>query len=355
MTKKTFRGAAVCAVISLGAVACGSGPVEEAGQTDESIIGGSLDAVHTSVGIIEFEIVEKDGTKTTELCTGSLIAPNAVLTAGHCVSPTALGAVSASNWRVYFGAIVSQAKDSDWIPVSQTYADPEYDPSQIADQKDLAVLVLSRSVSLKPMPVNFTALGKTVIGRAVTTVGYGVTNVAADGSYSGQAKQRNAITTPITELDTNTLVVGRNGKTTCGGDSGGPTIMRINGVDTIIAATSWGMTKCNAGGHVARTDTASDFLSQFIEAASSPPPPPTPPPAPSPSPGPGGGGGTSQSGYQCCLDSTCYVCPDQASYDKCAGFDISACFAACTTFTCYSQCSQKAAAATHDPSGCTAQ
>jgi hypothetical protein len=64
--------------------------------------------------------------------------------------------------------------------------------------------------------------------------------------------------------------------------------------------------------------------------------------------GGGGGGGT------CCLNGAFYGCPDKASFDKCAGFDIGACLAACAPgdFSCFDKCNQMEAMSTHDPSSC---
>ena len=64
--------------------------------------------------------------------------------------------------------------------------------------------------------------------------------------------------------------------------------------------------------------------------------------------GPGGPGGT------CCLNGSFYACPDKPSFDKCAGFDIGACLAACAPadFACFDRCNQMEAMSTHDPSSC---
>ncbi len=58
--------------------------------------------------------------------------------------------------------------------------------------------------------------------------------------------------------------------------------------------------------------------------------------------------------YTCCLNDTGYICPDQRSFDACAGFDLGACLERCTgpDFTCMDTCFDKLDSAEPDPSGC---
>jgi hypothetical protein len=86
--------------------------------------------------------------------------------------------------------------------------------------------------------------------------------------------------------------------------------------------------------------------------------------------GGGGGGGAGGSGsggsgaghtssssdkFSCCINDAHYRCPDQASFDKCAGFDIDACMQACSPadFMCSQGCFDKWTSSSHDPSACT--
>jgi hypothetical protein len=57
----------------------------------------------------------------------------------------------------------------------------------------------------------------------------------------------------------------------------------------------------------------------------------------------------------CCLNQVFYVCSTKPAFDKCAGFDVAACFAACdpTNAGCFANCNQQASMSTHDPSQCT--
>jgi hypothetical protein len=68
------------------------------------------------------------------------------------------------------------------------------------------------------------------------------------------------------------------------------------------------------------------------------------------------GGGASSGGGElsCCINDKGYDCPNEAAFDKCAGFDQAACDAACAPAdgACHADCAMQAANATHDPSDC---
>lgn len=71
--------------------------------------------------------------------------------------------------------------------------------------------------------------------------------------------------------------------------------------------------------------------------------------------GGGGGGGTViGGGGTCCLNGSFHDCQSKAAFDKCAGFEVGACHAACSggDFDCHMKCDMQAAGATHDPSSC---
>ncbi|MFO0600176.1 MAG: hypothetical protein U0228_33010 [Myxococcaceae bacterium] len=72
--------------------------------------------------------------------------------------------------------------------------------------------------------------------------------------------------------------------------------------------------------------------------------------------GGGTGGGTAGgNGGTCCLNGSFYDCASKAAFDKCVGFNVATCHAACapTDITCNINCDMQAGNATHDPSSCT--
>ena len=86
-------------------------------------------------------------------CTGTVVAPNVVLTAGHCAVDEVTGATLApSGFAVVTGSV-------DWTnsalrqvsPVSRVIVNPSYDP--VTDSYDAALLVLSSPTTAPAIPL----------------------------------------------------------------------------------------------------------------------------------------------------------------------------------------------------------
>ncbi|HEX6274100.1 MAG TPA: S1 family peptidase [Polyangiaceae bacterium] len=78
---RAFAKGTLAAVVLLGCSA--EAPRGLPGVAREPIVGGELDRDHNEV----VELVTEFGSSSVGLCTGTLIAPNLVLTARHCVAP----------------------------------------------------------------------------------------------------------------------------------------------------------------------------------------------------------------------------------------------------------------------------
>ena len=92
---------------------------------------------------------------------------------------------------------------------------------------------------------------------------------------------------------TSTFQFGSSSKNTCSGDSGGPAIESINGVDTVVGTTSYGDQNCTQLGVDMRVDANRAFISQYAGSTQPTPTPTstaTPTPTPNPTPTPSGNG-----------------------------------------------------------------
>src|SRR5204862_5661803 len=69
--------------LSLSTFGCVVG--SDAGKSDEDIIGGTVDNGDPSVVQIRFSVATPQGLGESE-CTGTVISPNAILTAAHCTT-----------------------------------------------------------------------------------------------------------------------------------------------------------------------------------------------------------------------------------------------------------------------------
>ena len=192
-------------------------------------------------------------------CTGTLIAPNVVVTAGHCASVAT---------RVYFGSDVT--KPGKIVRVAKRVVHPKYRKIR---HNDLMVLVLAEKVTavapraLAASKLVDEATDARVVGfgntEASGTFGYGkkrfvdipIASNSCEGSVDGADDSVSYGCDPKLEL-----VAGRPllAQDTCTGDSGGPLYL-AKGSDWVVAAatsraTDSAMSNCGDGGVYVRLD-----------------------------------------------------------------------------------------------------
>jgi secreted trypsin-like serine protease len=243
------------------------------------IIGG---AVTTGDPAVVLLISYPADQSTFDTCTASLIAPTVLLTAAHCVDAAnhpgyGFGVFTGPDASAY--ATVAALKPK-LIAVQSVHAHPDYNPAP-PFHADLAVVVLAKPLLTAPLPISRTAPTAALVGGPARIVGYGQI----------QYKQYNVIKheapTVVAALGVeDTIVVGDTVHRSCIGDSGGPALVVLDGVETIVGVDSYTeLSGCLEPAHYRRTDVYTAFLDQYA--------PPPPPPVDA---GLGGGGGSSSSG-----------------------------------------------------------
>ncbi|SFG42895.1 trypsin-like serine protease [Methylobacterium gossipiicola] len=160
------------------------------------------------------------------VCTGVVVAPDAILTAGHCLAPGLAH-------RVHY-------KGADGTPVLAEPAaqavHPGYDAGAITGRRRSVDLALVRLAA--PLPAPFAALplsdAMPRAGEAVTVAGYGV-GTPGDPRSSGTYRQARV---PVVEpYGPSRLLVWVKGTKTgaCQGDSGGP----VTDAAGVVAVAAW--------------------------------------------------------------------------------------------------------------------
>ena len=243
-----------------------------------AITEGSLDGeAHPHVGLLIFDV---DGAPAWR-CSGTLLSPTVMLTAGHCTDGTSGGRVwFESNAQANQVALGYPAGGATSIEFCNVATHPQFNEGSFV-LHDVGVVTLCAPVARAtygalPAVNQLDALKTKRGGQDVTftAVGYGMQKSFPDAaSFKDSALKIRMVASPkLNQINTGftgnfSLLLSNNANTggTCFGDSGGPNFL---GASNIVAAvTSFGInSNCAGTGGVFRMDRQNvlDFVNAFL-------------------------------------------------------------------------------------------
>lgn len=233
-------------IAALVAAGC-TQPAAELEHTEQPLIGGTLVADGEDYAVVALD----SSVAGSSFCSGTLISPSVVLTAAHCLE--------SFRGSVFFGNDTTTAGN---VQKTLERKHPEWTGNLGANDIGVVLLSFSQDPEL-PIPLNRSP-ATDHIGDAYRLVGFGQyqrTPPASDG------RKRTGYSTITGTAGADVLTTGDVDVSICFGDSGGPGLLEIDGVEYVAGVHSYTAgSNCNPPQGDTRVDLhVDDFLQPFID------------------------------------------------------------------------------------------
>src|SRR5665647_105315 len=189
-------------------------------------------------------------------CSGTLVAPDVVLTAGHCIE--------LEPYEVITNTTDFARPGGDHIPVKWARAYPEW-----SSRYDVGVLMLEHVARPRPRPIASAchANARLLAGAPLTIVGFGLTTPAGLDNNTRLHEATAPVLDPLCAGDlgckptvrpNGEFTAGGRGTDSCFGDSGGPAFLDSPAGPALVGVVSRGLAlpgqPCGNGGIYVRAD-----------------------------------------------------------------------------------------------------
>ena len=231
MLKNISALLAVAALLNFTACQKNVSAVYDVTADTAKILGGEVVQPSDIVANSTVALKYVEGNNAYPMCTGTLIAPNLVLTASHC-----LRGQNKSNIRIGFSLDAKNQVDVETMwEIADFTIHPKY--GSTGRLNDVALIALKKAAPAPYKPVAIVSDKYTMtVGMPMLLAGYGV----IDDLTGKDTEALRKVTVPMAKiLDAEMILVTDQRKSTgaCNGDSGGPAYLEKDGVLYVYGIT----------------------------------------------------------------------------------------------------------------------